>query len=125
MDPLTPAQIQRAIRHLDAGDWPDRATVRTALLMALALGPALQTHMQQDRIVLDLEAPHDPAKADKIIVSTTRIQQMAYVHVAVYDPFGNVIAFALKPPVAKEVAQIMWQRAEALAPTQEGSAGPH
>jgi hypothetical protein len=36
MDPLTEPQIHRAIRALDAGDRPDGATIKTALLMALA-----------------------------------------------------------------------------------------
>jgi hypothetical protein len=35
-DPLTEPQIHAAIRALDAGDRPARATLRTALLMALA-----------------------------------------------------------------------------------------
>lgn len=35
-NPLTEPQIHRAIRALDAGEWPDGATLRTALLMALA-----------------------------------------------------------------------------------------
>lgn len=36
MDPLSEPQIHAAIRALDAGDRPASATLRTALLMALA-----------------------------------------------------------------------------------------
>ncbi len=39
MDPLTDADLHRALRALDAGDRPNGATIRAALLMALALRP--------------------------------------------------------------------------------------
>ena len=41
MEPLTDAEIHRAIRALAAGAKLDRALVHRALLMALALRPAL------------------------------------------------------------------------------------
>lgn len=63
-DPLTEAQIQGAIRALDAGDRPARATLRTALLMALAWHAA-QAEIVALRATCDrLEVQRDAARIE-------------------------------------------------------------
>jgi hypothetical protein len=63
-EPLSEPQIHRAIRALDAGDRPDGATLRTALLMALAWHAA-QAEIAALRATCDrLEIERDAARME-------------------------------------------------------------
>lgn len=60
MTPLTPAQLHQALRALDAGDLPDRTTLRTALHMAGTVAPLLAERAALIAGLQGLRAAHDP-----------------------------------------------------------------
>jgi hypothetical protein len=55
-DPLTPQEIHRALALHEEGIRPDGATIRCALLMALALHAAQAVTAQQAARIAELEA---------------------------------------------------------------------